>query len=88
MGHKMREEKQNLKKLKILCDTLVDRDKELKLNSSTLWMVIEKLEAIKSMALSRAAVSDNKDLEELASQLGQLTSMVMEKGCKKEFHCG
>ena len=84
----MKEERQSLKKLKVLCDTLVDRDKELKLNSSILWMIVEKIEAIRTNALSKAAVSENKDLEELASELGQLTSIVMEKGCKKEFHCG
>lgn len=84
----MKEEKQSLKKLKVLCDTLLDRDKELKLNSSILWMIVEKIEDIKNNALSKAAVNQNKDLEELASELGQLTSIVMEKGCKKEFYCG
>ena len=80
--------KNNLDKLKQLCDELTDRDLQLKKNASTLWKVVAIIGETKDKLLS--VTSECPDvkakIEECGEKLEKAINMVQENGCKRVDH--
>lgn len=77
--------RENLNKLRDLCDQLSDRDEQLKVNASTLWIILEKIEDVKHILSNIEVVSpENEDNVSLAiSTLSEVTAMGLDRGCKR-----
>jgi hypothetical protein len=78
--------RKNLDKLKQMCDELGDRDDQLKINASTLWLILEKIESIKSKLSCLQAVSTTvleDTLESSILELKEISDLVVERGCKR-----
>ena len=77
--------RENLGKLKSLCEELGDREKQLKVNASTLWDILERVYQAKE-SLSSIEIQSKEDKENIKSALNRLTEiseLVSERGCKK-----
>ena len=75
----------NLDKLKQLCDELGNRDEQLKLNASALWDILEIISGVK-ISLSKIKTKDSiaqKEIQECALKLEEVSCIIEEKGCKK-----
>ena len=77
--------RENLDKLKSLCDELGDREKQLKVNASTLWDILERVYQVKenlsSIHIQSDADQDNVDAA--LEKLSEISDLVSERGCKK-----
>jgi soluble cytochrome b562 len=75
----------NLNKLKALCEELKDRDEQLKINASTLWDILTNVQEAKD-ALGEIS-ADNKETQEnikiIVHKLDGISSLVSERGCKR-----
>ena len=80
----MTDSKENLKKLKELCEALDDRDRQLKINAKTLWVIIERVQLVKKQVLEISSedktVSDA--LDGVAEALDGVSELVEVRGCK------
>jgi hypothetical protein len=86
----MNEKVPNLDKLKQLCDELNNRDEQLKLNASALWDILEVISAVR-VSLSELATKDSiiqKEIQECALKLEEVSCIITEKGCKKVVQDG
>ena len=74
-----------LDKLKALCDELSDRDDQLKVNASTLWMILERVEVVKGhlSEISPANEAVKVALESSVEELDEIAMLVTDRGCKK-----
>jgi hypothetical protein len=80
----------NLDKLKQLCDELTTRDQQLRLNASALWDILEVISDVKTR-LSKLAAKDSKiqkEIQECALKLEEVSCIMAEKGCKKVVQHG
>jgi hypothetical protein len=77
--------RKNLDKLKALCDELSDRDDQLKINASTLWMILERVEVAKEHLAEIEPVNDvvKVALSSSVEELDQIALLVTDRGCKK-----
>ena len=77
--------RENLNKLKNLCSQLADRDEQLKINASTLWVILEKIEDVKDILSGIEVVSaSNKDSMDIAIEaLSEVSGLVLDRGCKR-----
>ena len=77
--------RENLNKLKNLCGQLADRDEQLKINASTLWIILEKIEDVKDILSGIEVVSaSNKDSMGVAIEtLSEVSGLVLDRGCKR-----
>ena len=77
--------RENLDKLKSLCEELGDREKQLKVNASTLWDILERVYQVKenlsSIHIQSDADQDNVDAA--LEKLSEISDLVSERGCKK-----
>lgn len=77
--------KSNINKIKILCDQLNDRDRQLKINAKTLWLILEKVEMAskKVNEISSRGDTFQKELSEISMSLDEAKSIINDRGCKK-----
>lgn len=77
--------RESLNKLKNLCNQLADRDEQLKINASTLWVILEKIEDVKDLLSEIEIVSaSNKDSMDTAIEtMSEISGLVLDRGCKK-----
>ena len=77
--------KSNINKIKTLCDQLNDRDKQLKINAKTLWLILEKVESAskKINDISAKDVGFKRELDEISMSLDEAKSIINDRGCKK-----
>jgi len=77
--------RKNLDKLKALCDELSDRDDQLKINASTLWMILERVESAKEHLSEIEPVSDitKLALKSSVEELDKIAGLVTDRGCKR-----
>jgi len=77
--------KSNINKIKTLCEQLNDRDRQLKVNAKTLWLVLDKIEKanekLKSIVISKDDLSN--ELSEVSTSLEEVKCLINERGCKK-----
>ena len=77
--------KSNINKIKTLCEELNDRDRQLKVNAKTLWLVLDKIEKanekLKSIVISKDDLSN--ELSEVSTSLEEVKCLINERGCKK-----
>tara|TARA_Y100001938_G_C8021498_1_gene395591 strand:- start:743 stop:1000 length:258 start_codon:yes stop_codon:yes gene_type:complete len=75
----------NLNKLKELCQELTDRDRQLKINASALWQILEVTEGVTSKLESIDADGKNiaAELKSCIGDLKEIGVIITEKGCKK-----
>ena len=76
--------KENINKLKELCESLGDRDKQLKVNAKTLWIILEKVQAIKGRVLDISAENAeiSESLRDIAMELESVSELVSNRGCR------
>ena len=77
--------RENLKKLKDLCQELGDRDQQLKINASTLWFLLENINNARSI-LSNVNIDDEHaqiEINRAKDILMEISKEVSERGCKK-----
>ena len=81
----MKSRKDNINKLKELCEELSDRDSQLKINASTLWMILEKVESVRvSLSDLKPICEDTKGaLNSSLTTLTEIEDLVSNRGCKK-----
>ena len=75
----------NLNKLKALCEELKDRDEQLKINASTLWDILTNVQEAKS-ALSELSVDNEENqsnINTIVQKLDGISNLVSERGCKR-----
>ena len=77
--------KSNINKIKTLCEQLNDRDRQLKVNAKTLWLVLDKIEKanekLKSIVISKDDLSN--ELSEVSTSLEEVKCLINERGCEK-----
>ncbi len=73
----MKQCKENLNKLKSLCDQLTDRDSQLKINAKALWMVVEEVDKVKQALESGGKLSD------LSEMLNNVSVILEKNNCKR-----
>ena len=73
----MNKSKENLNKLKELCEELNDRDAQLKINSKTLWLVINYVNEAKNALVS------NGDQGLAIKKLDRISELLNENNCKR-----
>ena len=69
--------KENLNKLKELCEELNDRDAQLKINSKTLWQVINHVDEAKKI------LTDGGDQQLAIKKLESISELLSENNCKR-----
>ncbi len=69
--------KDNLNKLKELCEELGDRDAQLKINSKTLWQVINHVDEARDLL----AKGDSNHLA--IEKLDNISKLLSENNCKR-----
>jgi len=77
--------RENLDKLKSLCEELGDREKQLKINASTLWDIVERVHII-GENLSSIHIQSNEDQNSIdiaLEKLSEISDLISERGCKK-----
>jgi len=77
--------RENLNKLKALCDDLEDRDEQLKINALTLWDILSNIQEAKN-ALGKISVENRENqnnINTVIERLNGISSLVSERGCKK-----
>lgn len=77
--------KSNINKIKTLCDQLNDRDRQLKINAKTLWLILEKVEMAskKVNEISSQGGVFQKELSEVSASLDEAKSIINDRGCKR-----
>jgi len=77
--------RKNLDKLKALCDELSDRDDQLKINASTLWMILERVETVKAHLSVVSPVNESVEiaLKSSVEELDEIALLVTDRGCKR-----
>ena len=77
--------RENINKLKALCDKLEDRDEQLKLNASTLWDILANIEdarqALEDISLENESNQGNIDI--VIKKLNGISALVSDRGCKR-----
>lgn len=84
----MRPDRKNLDKLKDLCSSLADRDSQLKINASTLWVILDKVKATTILIdeiISRHECTDTAEegLRDVLKNLGEIKDLADTRGCKR-----
>jgi DNA repair ATPase RecN len=77
--------RENLDKLKSLCEELSDRDQQLKINASTLWDILERVHQVKEN-LSNIHIqsdADQDNIDAALEKLSEISDLVSERGCKR-----
>jgi len=77
--------RENLSKLRSLCDELSNRDEQLKINASTLWDILEKVNsAVGSLSEIQADdVGSQNNINSALMKLSEISDIVTSRGCKK-----
>jgi hypothetical protein len=77
--------RESLNKLKNLCNQLSDRDEQLKINASTLWVILDKIEDVKdSLSDIEIVNSFSRDSMGVAIEtLSDISELVLDRGCKR-----
>jgi chromosome segregation ATPase len=80
--------KENLDKLKKLCEELTDRDSQLKKNASTLWEVLVVVTEAKDHLKTIVPTTPEVELKikECSEKLDKALDIVQQKGCKRVIH--
>ena len=77
--------RENINKLKALCDKLEDRDEQLKINASTLWDILANIEdarqALEDISLENESGQTNIDT--VVEKLNGISALVSDRGCKR-----
>ena len=81
----MSNSKENLDKLKQICQELNDRDYQLKINASTLWEILDGLCRLKTEveSINCSCEKNESKINELATKIEGLCKVAEDKGCKK-----
>lgn len=81
----MSSSRQNLNKLKELCDALTDRDMQLKANASALWDILEIVSQVKARLTeaNNEKLSGSPEVLECLEDLAKIECIIDEKGCKR-----
>ena len=77
--------RENINKLKALCDKLSDRDEQLKINASTLWDILANIEDARS-ALENISLENQENQENIDTvidKLNGISGLVSDRGCKR-----
>ena len=69
--------KENLNKLKELCEELNDRDAQLKINSKTLWQVINHVDEAKKL------LTNGGDQQLAIKKLESISQLLSKNNCKR-----
>lgn len=82
--------KKNINKIKQLCEELNDRDYQLKINTKTLWMILEKVDETNQKIdhiLEKEGCSGlaKAKLEEVSLCLDEIKNLANDRGCKRIF---
>ena len=77
--------RENLDKLKSLCEELGDREKQLKINASTLWEILERVHKVQDnlSSIHIQSEADQYSIDEALGKLSEISVLVSERGCKK-----
>tara|TARA_B100001094_G_scaffold292612_1_gene311930 strand:- start:5721 stop:5990 length:270 start_codon:yes stop_codon:yes gene_type:complete len=81
--------KNNINKIKQLCKKLSDRDYQLKINTKTLWMILEKVDEtnqkIDHILEGEKGCSElaKSKLEEVSLCLDEIKNLANDRGCKR-----
>tara|TARA_Y100000310_G_C20350134_1_gene653923 strand:- start:313 stop:573 length:261 start_codon:yes stop_codon:yes gene_type:complete len=77
--------RENLDKLKSLCEELGDREKQLKINASTLWEILERVHKVQDnlSSIHIQSEADQHSIDEALEKLSEISDLVSERGCKK-----
>ena len=77
--------RENLDKLKSLCEELGDREKQLKINASTLWEILERVRKVQDnlSSIHIQSEADQYSIDEALEKLSEISVLVSERGCKK-----
>jgi len=78
----------NIDKIKTICSELGDRDSQLKINASTLWVILDKVDITAELVTS---ILNSKDctvaasymLNDVLKNLEHIRGEATNRGCKK-----
>jgi hypothetical protein len=76
--------RENLNKIKVLCENLNDRNMQLKINASTLWLLLDEIKIV-TEDLTKIEPDDDIDKQNLNAAIKKLTDMsatAETRGCK------
>jgi hypothetical protein len=77
--------RENINKLKALCDKLENRDEQLKINASTLWDILANIEdarqALEDISLENE--SNQINIDTVIEKLNGISVLVSDRGCKR-----
>ena len=84
----MSNKKENLEKLKKLCQELSDRDEQLKMNASALWDILDAVNSAREelLTVSGCGPENDKKIKSSLSKLDDALLTIREKGCKRVEH--
>jgi hypothetical protein len=79
--------RENLNKLRSLCDELSNRDEQLKINASTLWDILERVNKAADNLTEIQAEDISYDhtvkINAALIKLSEISDIVTSRGCKK-----
>jgi len=76
--------RENLNKIKVLCENLNDRNMQLKINASTLWLLLDEIKIV-TEDLTKIEPDDDIDKQNLNAAIKKLIDMsatAETRGCK------
>jgi hypothetical protein len=76
-------QKENILKIKKLCDELIDRDIQLKINEKFLWIILDDISKLKTEVLDSRDKNPNDILEKVIFSLNNIQKLAKENGCKR-----
>ena len=80
----------NLDKIRGLCISLADRDRQLKIYASALWVILERVDsttALVNQILKNSECTETAQnmLADVLSNLGEITELAANRGCKRIY---
>jgi hypothetical protein len=80
----MKARRENLNKIKALCESLNDRNSQLKINASTLWFLLDEIKFIIEDLSKLESNNDqnNQKLNAVIKRLSNMADIVETRGCK------
>ena len=73
----------NISKIKKLCNELIDRDIQLKINEKALWIIVDKINELKKEVEEFSLKNSNDILDKVIFSLDQIQILAKENGCKR-----
>lgn len=74
---------ENILKIKKLCDELIDRDIQLKINEKALWIIMDKISTLKEEMQELELKNSNDILDKVIFSLNEIQILAKKNGCKR-----